>query len=134
MSRIDEKSRRKPGFTAGVAVVLADGQEWSFPPPRLRLRPVRSGDGFAVTVNRVGLPDYPRWEAVLCSEAPVPPEEYWSVRMTAAVALLLANYELTDQELGSLLVWETGDPAADERWDRIDEAILGAVPKPGPAT
>ena len=134
MSRIDEKSRRKPGFTPGVAVVLADGQEWKFPPPRLRLSPVRAGDGFAVAVNRAGLPDYPRWEAVLYSEAQVPAEEYWTVRMTAAATLLLANYELTDQELDSLLVWETGDPAADERWDRIDEAILGVVPKPAPAT
>jgi hypothetical protein len=104
MSRIDEKSRRKPGFSAGVAVMLADGQEWTFPPPRLRLSPVRSGDGFTVTVNRVGLPDYPRWEAVLCNEAQVPATEYWTVRMTAAATLLLANYELTDEELGALLV------------------------------
>jgi hypothetical protein len=57
MNRIDEKSRRKPGFTAGVGVVLADDQEWTFSPPRLRLSPVRSGDGFTVAVNRVGLPD-----------------------------------------------------------------------------
>jgi hypothetical protein len=64
----------------------------------------------------------------------VPAEEYWTVRMTAAATLLLANYELTDEELGSLLVWETDDRAADERWDRIDEAILGVVPKPAPAT
>jgi hypothetical protein len=134
MDRIDEQSRRKPGFSPGVAVVMADGQEWTFPPPRLRLSPVRSGDGFAVAVNRVGLPDYARWEAVLCSEAQVPPEEYWSVRMTAPATLLLANYELIDEELGSLLVWEAGDPASEERWDRIDEAILGVVPKPAPAT
>ena len=84
MDRIDEKSRRKPGFTPGAAVVLADGQEWTFALPRLRLTPRRSGDGFAVAVNRVGLPDYARWEAVLCAEVQVPTEEYWSVRMTAA--------------------------------------------------
>ena len=42
--------------------------------------------------------------------------------------------KLTDEELDSLLVWETDDPAAEERWDRIDEAILGVFPKPGPAT
>ena len=64
MSRIDETSRRRPGFTAGVAVVLADGQEWSFALPRLRLTPRRSGDGFTVAVARVGLPDYERWDAV----------------------------------------------------------------------
>jgi hypothetical protein len=91
---------------------------------------VCSGDGFVVAVNRVGLPDYARWEAGLCSEAPVPPEEYWSVRMTAAATLLLAHYDLTDEELGALLVWEAGDPASDERWDQIDEAILGVIPNP----
>jgi hypothetical protein len=71
---------------------------------------------------------------VIILERPSAATKYWSVRITAAATLLLANYELTDEEFGSLLVWEAGDEAAEERWERIDEAILGVVPKPAPAT
>jgi hypothetical protein len=54
--------------------------------------------------------------------------------MTAAATLLLANYDLTDDELESLLVWEDGDPVSDGRWGQIDDAVLGIVPKAEPAT
>jgi len=131
---IDEKARRKAGFAPGLAVVLADGQVWFFTLPRLRLTPRRSGDEFRVVVGRVGLPDYERLESVLQMDVAVPVDEFWNVRMTAAATLLLANYDLTDAELESLLVWEAGEPAAEERWDRIDDAILSIVPKAQPAT
>jgi hypothetical protein len=132
--RIDEATRRRTGFTAGLAVTLADGQEWIFPVPRLRVTPRRSGAGFVARVNRAGLPDYEGWVAVIVGDIPVDPEEAWSIRMTAAATLLLSNYELSDDELAELLVWESDDAASQERWEQITDAILGVVPKAGSAT
>jgi hypothetical protein len=133
---IDEKARRKPGFTPGVGVVLADGQEWTFALPRLRVTPGRrvDGSGFHAELGRVGLADYPRWAAIIAGDDPVPNREYWDIRVAAGATLLLANYDLSDDELASLLVWVSADPASEERWDRIDDAILGVVPKAEPAT
>ena len=36
---LDEKSLRKPGFSEGHQVILADGQEWTLPKPRIRFKP-----------------------------------------------------------------------------------------------
>jgi hypothetical protein len=131
---LDERSRRKPGFTPGVAVVLADGQEWTFPLPRLRVTPRRDGDRYAARVGRVGLPDYEHWAEVLTGSVMLPPEEEWAVRMGAAATMLEQNYELSEAELEELLVWEADDPESDARWDAIERAILGIRPKASSAT
>jgi hypothetical protein len=131
---IDEKARRTPRFTEGPQVVLGDGQMWRFPALRLRLSPARAeGDRFRVSANRTGLPRYEEWVAAITSQT-VPARDYWDARMDAAASLLRLNYELTDEELAELLVWEPDDPAADERWDQIDAAILGTPPKACSAT
>ena len=59
-----------------------------------------------------------------------------SHKLTGPVAPLVPARldELNDEELGALLIWEADDPASEERWSRIDAAILGIVPKPAPAT
>jgi hypothetical protein len=36
---LDERSLRKPGFSEGSKVTLADGQEWVLPKPRIRFKP-----------------------------------------------------------------------------------------------
>ena len=37
---LDEKALRKPSFSAGYKVALADGQEWTLPRPRIRFKPI----------------------------------------------------------------------------------------------
>jgi hypothetical protein len=134
MPSIDERSRRKSGFIDGLPVVLGDGQEWTFPLPRLRLTPQRDGDRYKVRVGRAGLANYERWVEVLTGSLPLPPEAMWDLRMDAAATLLSLNYELDESELEELLVWEAGDPASEERWAQIDRAILGLRPKASSAT
>ncbi len=36
---LDEKALRKPGFSEGYRVTLADSQEWTLPKPKIRFKP-----------------------------------------------------------------------------------------------
>jgi hypothetical protein len=138
MERIDEQSRRKPGFTDGRPAELADGQEWTFALPRLRLSPAREGDTdrYRVRLGRAGVPRYQKWHEVITGAVLTPVEEYWDTRMDAAACLLRANYELSDDELDELLAYEDDGPQGPytTRWREIDQAILGILPKAPSAT
>ncbi len=138
---IDERSRRRPGFSEGVPAELADGQSWTFPRTRLRLTPVRGDDGrygpaIARTVAGESIPRMAEWiAAITAPPGGIRGDTYWGARLDAAASLLLLNYELADYELAPLLVWDEDDPASVARWDGIDAAILGiGGPKPMPAT
>jgi hypothetical protein len=37
--RIDERACRKPGYSEGIKVTMADGQQWAIPKPRIRFKP-----------------------------------------------------------------------------------------------
>jgi hypothetical protein len=130
---LDEKSRRKPGFSEGHAVTLADGQQWTLPKPRIRFRP-RIVDG---QVEIGGGPSFgPEFDAkldILFGVADAEPAERLRVKFEVAVRLLLANYDLSADDLAALIVLEPGDPASDERWEQLCNAIMGIAPKPSPA-
>jgi hypothetical protein len=128
----DESSRRKPGFIAGCPVTLADGQEWTFPLPKLRLSPRRAEDRYVITAGRVGFPRYREWvEAITAAPGQIGGIAYWNARMDAAATLLRANYDLSDDEVDELLAWEDDGPdgLSTQRWSTIDRAILGLLPK-----
>ena len=55
------------------------------------------------------------------------------VKFEMAVRLLSANYELTAEQLGELIVFEPGDVASDE-WDQLSRVLLGLSPTSSPAT
>jgi hypothetical protein len=132
---LDEKALRKPGFSEGYAVRLADGQEWTFPKPRIRFRPKIGPDG-AVEVGggpSFG-PEFDQKLEVLYGVTEAEPIEQLRVKFEMAVRLLSANYELTAEQLGELIVLEPGDPASDERWDQLSRVLMGVAPKPLPAT
>jgi hypothetical protein len=134
---LNEETQRRPEFQAGIAVELADGQQWHFPVPRVRLAPVRTpGGAWAVGVGRSGLPEYAHWAEVLLGLTEADPEEYWRIRMTAAATLLCLNYDLEGDELAELLAFEPDAPDGPytRRWMDIDAAVLGMVPKASPAT
>lgn len=128
---IDESTRRTPGFTEGASAELADGRKWTFPRLALTLRHrVRYAPaGLAVCRSAVPSDELPRlgdWIAAITSPAgSIDGHSYWSARMEAAAALLRLNYELSDDELAGLLVWDSDDADSARRWDEIDAAILG---------
>ena len=130
---LDEKALRKPGFSDGHRVVLADGQEWTLPKPRIRFKP-RVVDG---RVEIGGGPSFgPEFDDkldILFGVAEAEPAERLRVKFEVAVRLLATNYDLTPANYADLIVLEPGDPASDERWEQLCDAIMGIAPKPSPA-
>lgn len=126
-----EAERRKEGFTEGNKVALADGQEWTFPKPRLRFFPHRGVDG------KIGLGaestfdrEYREMFVSLVEVDKDKPFEVWSLRIQIACHLLLANYELSDVELADLMPVVFDDDANMEMWENLSPALLSTPPKP----
>jgi hypothetical protein len=130
---LDEKSLRKTGFSEGIKITLADGQEWTLPKPRIRFTP-RIVDG---KVEIGGGPSFgPEFDDkldILFGVAEAEPSERLRIKFEVAVRLLAANYDLKPEDFAELIVLEPGNPASDERWVQLCEAMMGIAPKPLPA-
>ncbi len=133
-SMLDETVLRKPGFTDGHKVRLADGQEWVFPRPRIRLRPEIVDGKVEIGGGPSFGPEYDDQLDVLFGAVDVDPVERLRVKFEMAVRLLSANYDLKPEDYAELIVLEPGEPASDERWERLSNVLLGIAPKPLPAT
>jgi len=132
---LDENALRKPGFSEGYPVRLADGQDWTFPKPRIRFQPKIGADGRVEVGGGPSFgPEFDEKLDVLYGVTEAEPVEQLRVKFEMAVRLLSANYELTAEQLGDLIVLEPGDEASDERWDQLSRALMGIAPKPSPAT
>ena len=130
---LDEKALRRPGFSEGYKVVLADGQEWTLPKPRIRFKP-------RIVEGRVEIgggpcfgPEFDDRLDILFGITEAEPAERLRVKFEVAVRLLAANYNLTPANFAELIVLEPGDSASDERWEQLSNAIMGIAPKPSPA-
>lgn len=130
---LDEKALRKPGFTVGRAVVLADGQTWTLPKPRLCFTPGVSATGVEVWGGATFGPETDALLDVLFGVEPAPPLERLRVKFAVAARLLAANYDLQPADFPKLLALEPGDPVSEARWDELGEAVAGTAPKPTPA-
>jgi hypothetical protein len=128
---VDERALRRPGFREGPRIALADGQEWTFPRPWLRLYPVRGEDG-AITVG--GGPGYGSiYEDLVDRLVESDPDDTTgrlALQFAMATHLLSLNYELSDREIRRLLAIDLTDPACEERWSQINQVLLGRPPKP----
>ena len=131
---LDEKALRKPGFTEGHKIALADGQEWTFPRPRIRLKPKIVDGRVEVGGGPSFGPEYDDQLDALFGAVEVDPVERLRVKFEMAVRLLSANYELEPENFAELIVLEPGEPASDERWEQLSNVLLGIAPKPLPAT
>jgi hypothetical protein len=129
----DEAALRKPGFSEGYKVILADSQEWTLPKPKIRFKP-KVVDG---KVEVAGGPSFgPEFDAqldILFGVVDVEPIERLRVKFEMAVRLLSANYDLKPEDFGELIVLEPDDAASDKRWEQLTRAIMGIAPKPSPA-
>ena len=130
---LDEKALRKAEFSEGHKVVLADGQEWTLPKPRIRFKP-RIVDGKVEIGGGPSFgPEFDHKLDILFGIAEADPAERLRVKFEIAVRLLLANYELTPDNFAELIVLEPGDPESDDRWEQLGNAMMGIAPKPSPA-
>ena len=116
--KLDEKALRRPTFKEGWRVKLADGQEWSLPRPVIRWKPVAGINGQLVdSMVTFRLDGSNRFSSLvheyeeLADRADSTNVDYvnWEIRM--ATELLLANYDLTIDQIGELIQFAYGDDA-----------------------
>jgi hypothetical protein len=131
---LNEQERRRPDFTPGLAVTMADGQKWNLPKPRHRFKPKIVDGRVEIAGGATFGPESDDDMEVLFGVAESDPGEYIRVKFAMAVRLLRANYNLSDEELATLIVWEPGDEKSDARWSELNDALQGIAPKPSPAT
>lgn len=135
---LDEVSLRKPEFVEGVRVKLGDGQDWSFPRPRLRLVPRKFEDGDIGLATR---PVYPAERQadldIILAEIGEGDEAFWrwlEARSRLATRLLLDNYDLDNNALAELLPIDFADDANRDIWLGVSAAMRGhGAPKPSAA-
>jgi hypothetical protein len=128
---LDERALRRPGFREGPKVALADGQEWTFPRPWLRLYPIRGDDG-TITVgggSGYGLTYEDLVDRLVESDLDDTTGRL-ALQFAMATHLLMLNYQITDRDLRRLLAIDLADPACEERWGQINQVLLGRPPKP----
>ncbi len=131
MEPLDESRLRTPGFSAGTLVVLGDGQTWAFPKPWLRLYPVRTPGGSFTIGGGLGFDaEFDELSDQLASGTFDDPLQRLDLQFRMAAGLLCRNYQLNDAHLRRLLAVDLEDDSCIERWERINEVLLGRVPKP----
>jgi hypothetical protein len=130
---LDERALRKPNFSPGAQVELADGQLWTFPKPKIRFTPAITGESVSVQTQASFGPETDDLLDLVWGVVPAPPLERLRAKFTVAVRLLLANYNLQPDDLTHLLALEPGDPRSEARWDQIGEVLSARSPKLWPA-
>lgn len=130
---IDEVARRKPEFEAGTQITLADGQQWWIPKPKFRFKPKFVDGKIEIGGGATFGPEHEAEVEIVFGVVDVPGDEFIRARFALTIGLLRANYELADDELSELLIWEINDAASDARWEGIRDALQGVAPKPSPA-
>ena len=125
-----EAERRKDGFTEGNKVVLADGQEWTFPKPRLRFFPYRGDDG-KIGLGAAGTFDQEYRDLFVAFTECDKDDRFqvWTLTVQIACHLLLANYDLSDVELADLMPIVYDDEQNMEMWSALSPILLSTPPK-----
>jgi hypothetical protein len=139
MPPLNEVSLRRPGFVPGTPIRLADGQVWQFRRPRVRFVPAHHESGLAVFLTGLrdgfsGLLD--RREEMLKPESESTLAELAEVELELGGRMLLANYDLTTEQLAEVLQFSYERHEDPEGWS-IREAVMdvaeGNGPKPSTA-
>ncbi len=131
---LNEKELRRPEFSAGHEVELWDGQMWTLPRPRLVFRPILNDDKSVQAGCFPGFgPEYDDKLDILNGIVDADGLQYVETMFEVLVRLLLANYDLTAEDIQGLIQLDTNDDANVEKWDPIKRAIRGLVPKLPPA-
>jgi hypothetical protein len=128
MAQINEKDRRRPTFSDGSAVQLADGQLWTFPRPKVQFRP-RIVDGHAEVMggSRFGA-EFDSDLDILLGVVDAEPVDRLRAKFQMAVRLLLSNYALSDEEISNLIVWEPECPVSAKNWTDLTTVLAGGAP------
>jgi len=141
MALIDESSRRRPDARPDVPVALGDGQTWHLPRPRLQLRPAIVDGRFVARPDHNLGPQYldlveAYYRSVADESGSI--EDLAVAYLSLASALLLRNYDLTADEVASLLYFDYGLPADEANRETVEAVTSIALgrdsKKTSPAT
>ena len=130
---LDEKALRRPEFVPGSPVVLADGQRWELRRPIVRFVPADNANGFE---TRLKLDDDGTFARQLAAmEAAETGLASVVAQLAIGRTLLVANYDLTDSQVGDLLQfgYDDSDPAGVAIRDAVMDVVWGNGPKPSAA-
>lgn len=126
----NEQDSRRPTFAPGRVVVLADGQGWNLPLPRVRLVPSDNEAGFEtfITPKSLGV-DYGK---LLDAYGELKEGDLVIVaELRLAAALLLANYSLTKEQVAEVMqfAYRDDDPEGARIREEVMDVALGRGPK-----
>lgn len=129
-----EPECRRPEFSEGCKVKLADGQEWTFPKPILSLAPYRKEDGSLGLQRRAPFGAefaamFDRYIDKMAGETEDDLLAFLTLRVVLAVELLSRNYDLTDDEIQELFILDLDSPESTAMCHAIDEVLQGRNPK-----
>jgi hypothetical protein len=128
MSR--ETDCRKSDWKPGVPVILADGGVWHFSRPRITQRVFVDADTRKASIVTEVLDRSATYGAALdtldrCSDA-----DYMLTLTALSLELLAENYDIPNEAVPELFVYEVGSDASRSIWDRIRLAVAGRTPIP----
>lgn len=126
---LNEADRRLPTWKPGVAITLCDGQEWTFPSPRLRFTPTFNGDGrLHFTDRRAALgPDI---APIIDRIVEATDGDILESAAELAVFALRQNYDIREDEWASLLYFETDNDENMAVWRSIAAFARGDIERP----
>jgi hypothetical protein len=121
---LNEAEYRRPDFKGDVEVTLANGSWW-IRKPSVKLRRQAQPDGSRNVVTLVSIS--PTFDAALVAYgiAKETGEGLVSAMFGLVVALLRENYDLTDEALDELLVFDGSDPESVETWSVMVNTARG---------
>jgi hypothetical protein len=108
---LDEVVLRRPGIDLGnsVGVVFGDQGTWHVPKLLVRMRPIFKG---RKTESVLAVTDDPEFNALVKT---IEEEDSYASLANMAAWLLCKNYELSDEQLGDILIYDPKDESPD-RW------------------
>ena len=134
MTPLNERALRRPTWRDGHKITLSDGQEWTIPKPRLRLRPRFESGHVTGTRDVEYAPEDDEIVDTLFGTGEVEPDAWVTARWELLARLLRANYGLSDSQIAELIAIDPIEPTGTDRWTEITRALRGLSPKPSPAT
>lgn len=127
-TKLDESTLRKPDFSEGYKVKLADEQEWTFPKPLAWECRFVFDDDKATMLRKFPSEHIDAISDIFDSDGVEQIEKCASL----AAKLLRKNYNLAAEDLRSLLVYRVNEDGQQteesaEMWDAIMEVAMGAT-------
>jgi len=134
--KLNEEALRREDFVEGTPVVLADGQAWSLRQPIVRFKPSRSSpSGFRTCLRLASVDDYQdlvdAYQALFTESSTAKVHELARRELAIATALLMGNYDLSEEQVESLLEfsYDEGDPEGNRIREEVMACAFGQGPK-----